>query len=123
LDSKDTFAIEVQFQDKSETITVPKIGASLPELKEKVASVFSSLPKDFTLKYLDDEGDAVTMTEQEELNDALQLAQDGQILVIIAVANSVLTRSSSQKDRNRRCRKKKKKAKRRNNGKTSHGTT
>jgi hypothetical protein len=125
LEIKDTFSIEVQFQDRSETLTVPKTGASLPQLKEKVASVFSSLPKDFILKYLDDEGDAVTMTEQEELNDALQLAQEGQVLVIIAVANSpnlVLTRSSSQKERNRRCRKKKKKGKRKN-GKTLHGTT
>jgi len=123
-ESKDTFSIEVQFQDKSETITVPKIGTSIPQLKEKIGSLFSSLSKDFILKYLDDEGDAVTMTEQDELNDALQVAQDGQVLVIIVVPNSpVLTPSSSQKERNRRCKKKKKKGKRKNNGKTSHGTT
>jgi len=88
LENKDTLSVEIQFQDKSEAITIPKVGASLPYLKEKVASLFSSLPKDFILKYLDDEGDAVTMTEQEELNDALQLAQDGQVLVITAIATS-----------------------------------
>eukprot|EP00456_Euglypha_rotunda_P006048 TRINITY_DN1102_c0_g1_i15.p1 TRINITY_DN1102_c0_g1~~TRINITY_DN1102_c0_g1_i15.p1 ORF type:complete len:130 (-),score=32.20 TRINITY_DN1102_c0_g1_i15:257-646(-) len=60
-----------------------------------------SLPKEFILKYLDDEGDAVTMTEQEELNDALQLAQEGQVLVIVAVptsSNSERTQSTLPKE-------------------------
>eukprot|EP00456_Euglypha_rotunda_P006049 TRINITY_DN1102_c0_g1_i16.p1 TRINITY_DN1102_c0_g1~~TRINITY_DN1102_c0_g1_i16.p1 ORF type:complete len:227 (-),score=53.66 TRINITY_DN1102_c0_g1_i16:21-701(-) len=99
-ENKSTYSIEVQFQDKSETTTIPKTGITLLQLKEKVASMFS-LPKEFILKYLDDEGDAVTMTEQEELNDALQLAQEGQVLVIVAVptsSNSERTQSTLPKE-------------------------
>jgi len=59
-------------------------------LKEGAVSMFSELKtKEFSLKYFDDEGDAVTMTETDELQDALQLVNDDQAFVVVVSLNIV----------------------------------
>jgi len=67
---------------------VSKSTIGIPALQEKVLSAFPELKsQDFSLKYLDDEGDAVTMTEADELQDALQMVQDGEVFVLIVSLN------------------------------------
>jgi len=85
---KDPLHVEVQFNGKTERLIVSKPEITLAQLRGKVIQLCPELgDREFNLKYLDDEGDAVTMTEQEELVDAVQLVQEGQVLVIVVVVN------------------------------------
>jgi len=81
----DPLSVEFHFADQKATVILSKnalLGISL--LKEKAEGVFPVLKgADFSLKYMDDEGDAVTMTEAAELQDALQLVVDGQVFVVV----------------------------------------
>jgi len=84
----DPLTIEFQFGGRTQTVIVSKSSVSLNLLLEKAVATFPELKsKDFNLKYLDDEGDAVTMTEADELQDALQLVKDGQPFVLVLSLN------------------------------------
>jgi hypothetical protein len=85
----DPLPIELQFLTRIANVVVSKSTIAIPSLREKVISVFPELKtKEFSLKYLDDEGDAVTMTEADELQDALQLVKDGQAFVLVVSPNA-----------------------------------
>jgi len=81
----DPLSVEFHFANQKATVILSKkslLGVSL--LKEKAEGVFTVLKgADFSLKYMDDEGDAVTMTEAAELHDALQLVMEGQVFVVV----------------------------------------
>jgi len=127
----DPLQVDIQLLGTTGSVVVSKGSVDLTELRLRAVDVFPDLKaQEFSLKYLDDEGDAVTMTELEELQDALQLVKDGHPLDLIVVINpggvqTTLVNGSacSQKDRSRRKCKKKKKAKRKNNGKILPGMT
>jgi len=85
---RDPLSIELQFAGRTQRFVVSKSTIGIPALQEKVLSAFPELKsQDFSLKYLDDEGDAVTMTEADELQDALQMVQDGEVFVLIVSLN------------------------------------
>jgi hypothetical protein len=131
---RDPLSIELQFGGRTQRFVVSKSTIGIPTLQEKVLSAFPELKsQDFNLKYLDDEGDAVTMTEADELQDALQLVKDSEVFVLIVSMNiasvpttlvsSPETVLSLQRERSRKKGKKKKKGKRKSNGKTLPGMT
>jgi len=113
--NENTVQLEVQYQDKTETLILNKSDISLAQLRQKILSLFSELSDDFSLKYLDDESDAVTMTEDGELREAVQLVENGQVLVVVVAPFSKKERPCQEK--------KKKKPKKRSNGKMLRGTT
>jgi len=77
----DPLQVDIQFLGRTGSVVVSKGSVELTELRLRAVDVFPDLKaQEFSLKYLDDEGDAVTMTESEELQDALQLVKDGQPL-------------------------------------------
>jgi len=84
----DPLHIELQFLGRTQSVIVSKSAIGISLLREKAVSTFPELKtKDYSLKYLDDEGDAVTMTEADELQDALQLVKDGQVFVLVVSLN------------------------------------
>jgi hypothetical protein len=84
----DPLPLELQYLGHTANVVVSKSAIGIPSLREKVVSIFPELKtKEFSLKYLDDEGDAVTMTEADELQDALQLVKDGQAFVLVVSPN------------------------------------
>jgi len=125
----DPLQVDIQFLGKTGSVVVSKGSVALMELRGKAVDHFPELKaQEFSLKYLDDEGDAVTMTELEELQDALQLVKDGHALELIVTLNpggvqTALVNGSVclQKERSRKKYKKKKKGKRKSNGKTLPG--
>jgi len=126
----DPLQIDIQFLGRTHSLIVSKGSIEISSLREKVVTAIPELDnKDFSLKYLDDEGDAVTMTEADELQDALQLVRDGQVFVLVVSLNigSVPTTLVSSTDQSERSEpekgQKKKKGKRKSNGKTLPGMT
>jgi hypothetical protein len=84
----DPLTVELQYLGRSRTVSVSKSTIAISQLQETAAVVFPELKsKDYSLKYLDDEGDAVTMTEADELQDALQLVKEGQPFVLLVSLN------------------------------------
>jgi len=84
----DPLVLEFQFLGRTQTVTISKSTISLSTIHEAAVATFPELKsKDFSLKYLDDEGDAVTMTEADELQDALQLVNDGQPFALVLALN------------------------------------
>jgi len=128
---RDPFHIKFQLLSQTRDMIAGKSTIGMTMLREGAVNQFPELKsKDFTLKYFDDEGDAVTMSEADELQDALQLAKDGQPFTIVVALNASVPTNivngsnvlSLQRDRSRR-KGKKKKGKRKSNGKTLPGTT
>jgi len=86
----DPFHMKFQFLSQTRDFIVSKSTIGIPMLRERAVSVFPELKsKDFNLKYFDDEGDAVTMTETDELHDAVQLVKDGQAFIVVISLNVV----------------------------------
>jgi len=97
--------LRVQFQYLSQTrdLVVSKSKVGIPTLREGALNMFPELKsKDFSLKYYDDEGDAVTMTEADELQDALQLVKDAFIIVVSLNIGNVPTNVVSGSSENER---------------------
>jgi len=104
----DPLKVEIQFQGKKQPVVVSLSSVNIAALRQNVLTAYPELlTQDFSLKYLDDEGDAVTMTEADELNDAIQQIHDrsNQSLVVVVVINSTqavstaLVQGSEQSER------------------------
>jgi len=139
LDPQISDPLHLQFQLRGQTrdLIISKSTIGISTIREKALTVFPELKsKDFSLKYLDDEGDAVTMTEIDELQDALQLLKEDSIFIIVVSLNtpSVPIMSSPwsssepanndlslQSQGSKKKWKKKKKGKKRSNGKMLPG--
>jgi len=86
----DPLHIKFQFLSQTRDLVVSKSKLAISMLREGAVNLFPELKsKDFGLKYFDDEGDAVTMTEADELQDALQLVKDGQAFIVVVSLNIV----------------------------------
>jgi len=85
----DPFRIKFQFLNQTRDMVISRSAIGMTMLREGAVNHFPELKsKDFTLKYFDDEGDAVTMSEADELQDALQLAKDGQPFTVVVAFNA-----------------------------------
>jgi len=91
----DPIVIEFQLSNKTRSLTLSKSSIKIAVIKESAINVFPELKSSsFNFKYVDDEGDAVTMSEANELEDALQIVKD-RLVLIVSVNSDVITSTSS----------------------------
>jgi hypothetical protein len=79
----ETIVVKLQFGDDIRRKQLPRV-PSFAELGALVVQLFPSA-KAFALKYLDDEKDLITVTEDGELRDAFALAQATQKVLLLKV--------------------------------------
>jgi len=79
------FVIKFVFENDLRRVAVDK-PLSVKELNELACSIFrDALPTNFVLKYKDDEGDVLTITNEAEIQEALRLFKDQGILRVMVV--------------------------------------
>jgi len=77
------FVIKLQLQDDIRRVTVEN-PVSLQELQKLAQSLFAdTLPEQFSIKYKDDEGDVITVTNDRELDEAFRIFKEQRILRFI----------------------------------------
>jgi len=86
----DALEIELQFNKGLKLITVSK-KISLEGLMKEIRSQFLGLPQKFSLRYIDDEGDHVSMFEESELREAVDNQQHSPLRVIITPVEGALS--------------------------------
>jgi len=66
-------SLKVSFNGDTRRFTVFRIYVTLEELRELFAGLFQDFTEDTTMKYLDDENELVSITNQAELQEAIRL--------------------------------------------------
>jgi len=106
---RDPIYVEFQCLNRTQSLTLSKSSISISVLKENAMKAFPELrTKAFNFKYTDDEGDAVTMSEANELADALLIVND-RLVLSVSVDNDVILTDYNAKSKPEKTEKEKKK--------------
>jgi len=75
--------IKFQYKQEIRRVTVDNFGFSFSQLQGLANNLFgNTLPKELSFKYKDDENDMITVSSEQELQEAIRLATNQQILRI-----------------------------------------
>lgn len=79
--------LKFQFNNEIRRVTVDNFGFSFSQLQELARNLYgNNLPKELTFKYKDDEGDMITVSSEQELQEAIRLASTNQLLRVFIEA-------------------------------------
>lgn len=85
--------LKIKFGDDTRRVSFEGV-ASFASLVSLVKQLFPNTPESFRVKYLDDDGDLVTISTDIELKEALSVAQDKNVLRLQLVPNGTSTTAS-----------------------------
>jgi len=85
------FTVKIHFQNDYRRFSIP-ISATFEQLKEQIAQIYK-ITEEFTVKYIDDEGDLISLTTNSELIEAVRFANN-QVPPILRLA--IFANSSSE---------------------------
>jgi len=93
------FVIKAKFEEDTRRITLDQ-SPSFEGLVAAMKSLFATLPSSFTIKYFDEDEDAVTISSDMELNEAIRVSAKNNLLRLQLIVKSV---NNSQTEQPKQC--------------------
>jgi len=82
--------IKFHYKNEIRRVTVDNFGFSFAQLQGLANNLYgNALPKEITFKYKDDENDMITVSSEQELQEAIRLASNQQILRVFIEAKVI----------------------------------
>jgi len=89
-----SFVIKVKFEEDTRRLTLEK-APSFADLLAHLRSLFSNLPASFTIKYFDEDEDAVTISSDLEMKEAVRIAKNNMLRLQLTALPSAFGTASN----------------------------